>query len=505
MKGDELVGAITRTDILRSFGSGRTRATDSVAPLEAKRLHDRKKMITRLMEERLPQQIQTILRNLGRVADRMGYSAYAVGGFARDLVMRVSNLDVDVVVEEDGIRFAREVARQFSCRSRIHKKFGTAVLIFPDGTKVDVATARLEYYDSPAALPTVELSSVKRDLSRRDFTINTLAIPLNEDHFGELIDFFGALQDIKEKTIRVLHSLSFVEDPTRIFRAIRFEQRLGFQLGKHTQNLIRNAVKMGFLEKLSGGRVFAELLLIFKEDDPASILRRLGESGLLKTINPSLSFNRDRAALFDRIKSVLSWYRFLFLEERHDPWLVYFLGLFDGLSDPKVEAIFQRLALRGKNRRRILEARWSSQQALAVFHQKTGGKKRRRPSVVYGILESIPAEARLFMMARTDDEGIRRDISLYFTVFRNVRPALGGKDLIAMGFRPGPLFREIMNDLLMARLDQKVKSKDDEVAFVNRGYRARTRKTESESHPSEGISLRSAKDAKGPRKEAADG
>ncbi|NIO05830.1 MAG: CBS domain-containing protein [Proteobacteria bacterium] len=470
MNGEELVGAITRTDILRSFQRELTETEDVFSHQESKRLRDRKKMIAKLMEERLPKRIQTVLRSLGKVGDQTGCSVYAVGGFVRDLVMRGNNLDVDVVVEEDGIRFAREAARLFSCRLRIYKKFGTAVLTFSDGTKVDVATARLEYYDSPAALPTIEMSSIKRDLYRRDFTINTLAIRLNEVQFGELIDFFGALQDVKEKTIRVLHSLSFVEDPTRIFRAFRFEQRLDFQLGKHTQNLLRNAVKMGFLEKLSGGRIFAELLQILKENDPARVLKRLEEYGLLRIINPNLVFTQDRAILFERIRNILSWYRLLYLRERYDPWLVYLLGLFDDLSDRQVGTISKRLAVRGKNRRRIIEARRNGQQAFVILSQRRGGKKRPKRSEVYDILDPLPTEAKLFMMAKTEDEKIKRDISLYFTSLRNVKTALGGKNLIQMGFEPGPLFREIMAELLKGRLDGKIKSKEEEIDFVTRTY-----------------------------------
>jgi tRNA nucleotidyltransferase (CCA-adding enzyme) len=410
-----------------------------------------------------------------------------------------------VVVEEDGIGFAREAARLFGCRLRIYKKFGTAVLIFPDGTKVDVATARLEYYDSPAALPTVELTSIKRDLYRRDFTVNALAIRLNEAHFGELVDFFGALQDIKEKTIRVLHSLSFVEDPTRIFRAFRFEQRLGFHLGKHTQSLIRNAINMGFLEKLSGGRVFSELLLILKEDDPAPVLRRLGEYGLLRIINPNLTFTQDRAAIFERIRNILLWYRLLYLEDRYDQWLIYFLGLLDGLSEAKVGTILDRFALRGKNRRRIVEARRSGQKALMVLHQKRAGKRRPKASEVYDVLEPLSTEAKLFIMAKTEDEERKKDISLYFTSLRNVKTNLRGRDLIAMGFEPGPLFREIIDTLLRARLDQKLKTKEDEVDFVRRSYGRKLRKADGSSGSLDGFTDRPSKRPRNGEKEAADG
>jgi tRNA nucleotidyltransferase (CCA-adding enzyme) len=465
---DELVGAISRTDVLRSLHHGRNMPEEWLSPLASRRLYDRKKMIAKLIEERLPKRIQTILKKLGEVGDQTGCSVYAVGGFVRDLIMRVSNFDVDVVVEEDGIRFAQEVAGRLSCRSRVFKKFGTAVLFFPDGTKVDVATARLEYYDSPAALPTVELSSIKRDLYRRDFTINTLAIRLNLAFFGELIDFFGALQDIKEKTIRVLHSLSFVEDPTRIFRAFRFEQRLNFQLGRHTQHLIRNAVKTGFLEKLSGGRIFSELLLIMKEPDPTPVFERLEEYGLLRIINPSLAFTESRRLLFERITGILSWYRLLYLEDRYDQWLVYMLGLLDVLSEKKVNDVCETLQLRGKNRRRIEETRRDSQDGLMDLKQRVGGKKRLRRSQVYTILDPLCTEAKLFMMAKTEDEKVKREISLYFTSLKHVGTSLTGRDLIAMGFKPGPLFREIMHDLLMARLDQKIRSKEDEISFVRR-------------------------------------
>ena len=177
------------------------------------------------MAERLPKDVLHLLRQVGEVAERLHFTAYAVGGFIRDLLLSRHNLDIDIVIEGDGIRFARP---WHPADARSHREFGTAVVIFPDGFKIDVATARLEYYEYPAALPTVELSSLKLDLYRRDFTINTLAVKLNPGEFGILLDFFGAQRDVKEGRLRVLHNLSFVEDPTRIFRALRFEQRFGF-------------------------------------------------------------------------------------------------------------------------------------------------------------------------------------------------------------------------------------------------------------------------------------
>jgi tRNA nucleotidyltransferase (CCA-adding enzyme) len=229
-----------------------------------------------------------MLKRIGEVADEFGYGAYVVGGFVRDLFLYRLNEDVDIVIEGDGIAFAKKYAKLEGTRIHTYEKFGTAVIIFPDGYKIDVASARLEYYKFPAALPIVEMSSIKLDLYRRDFTINTLAIQLNSEKFGTLIDFFSARKDVKEKIIRVLHNLSFVEDPTRVFRAIRFEQRFGFTIGKLTNGLIENAVNMNFFQGLSGRRVLGELKQILEEDNPVPAIIRLNDFDLLKFI-PGLS------------------------------------------------------------------------------------------------------------------------------------------------------------------------------------------------------------------------
>jgi tRNA nucleotidyltransferase (CCA-adding enzyme) len=200
---DRLVGTVSVGDIMRVLQEEMLKSVEGPSALESQPLYARKKIISKLMGERFPQRVHDLLTEFGKVGDLLGYSVYAVGGFVRDLLMRVENFDVDIVVEGDGIRFAEQFEKRFPCRIRTHKKFGTAIILFPDGLKVDVATARIEVYDSPAALPTVESGSIKMDLYRRDFTINTLAIQLNPKSFGELIDFFGGLRDMKEKVVRV--------------------------------------------------------------------------------------------------------------------------------------------------------------------------------------------------------------------------------------------------------------------------------------------------------------
>lgn len=207
------------------------------------------------------------------MAEELGFNAYLVGGSVRDLLRGEENLDIDVVIEGDGITFARALGERLNAKVRTHQKFGTAQ-IFAQKSKLDVATARTEYYESPAALPKVETSSIKKDLYRRDFTINTLAVKLNLKDFGLLIDFFGGQRDLREKTIRVLHNLSFVEDPTRAFRAIRFSERFGFKISKHTENLIKSTIEMKLFDMLSGPRLYEELLISFKETEPIKTLKK---------------------------------------------------------------------------------------------------------------------------------------------------------------------------------------------------------------------------------------
>ena len=470
IEGGELVGAITRTDILRTIGEDLTRRSDSPFPLEVHKLYARKKTITKLMEERLPSRVHDILREFGRVGDELNCPVYAVGGFVRDLLLRNHNLDVDIVVEGDGIRFAEYFAKGHPCKMRVNRRFGTAALRFADNLKVDIATARLEYYDSPAALPTVELSSIKRDLYRRDFTINTLAIKLNGDQFGELVDFFGGQRDMKEKVIRVLHNLSFVEDPTRVLRAIRFEQRFGFQLGKQTQNLIKNAVRMGFLDRLSGRRIFTELLLIFNEEDPIPILRRLRELDLLKSIHGKIPWERGSENLLETIKNVISWYDLLFLEGGCEKWQVYFYGLMDSLEEEEVLDVCQRLSLSEKNREKIRSGRREAEETMKEIAGRLDSRRRIRRSEMYELLEHLSTEVKLFMMAKTTKKEAKQWISLFFTTLRGQKPLLKGRDLIRLGFRPGPIMREILADLLRARLDRRIKTRDDEVDYVKRTY-----------------------------------
>ena len=470
LEKDGLVGTISVGDVMRVLQEEMLKSVKGLPTLEIQPLYARKKMISKLMKERFPERLHDLLMEFGRVGDELGYAVYAVGGSVRDLLMRVENFDVDIVVEGDGIRLAEEFEKKFPCRIRTHKKFGTAIILFPDGLKIDVATARLEVYDFPAALPTVERGSIKMDLYRRDFTINTLAIQLNPKAFGELIDFFGAVKDIKEKVIRVLHNLSFVEDPTRIFRAIRFEQRLGFQIGKHTQNLMKNAMKMGFMDRLSGGRILSELILILQEENPIPALKRMRDFNLFHFLHPHLKFDEEVENLFEQIHHVVSWFDLLFLEEQYERWLIYFYGLIDFLKEGEIHEICQRLAMNDKVRNKVVEGKRQADRALLQIFSWINADFQPKRSDIYTVLDPLPTEAKLFMMAKTTQSTTRRYISLYFTQLKDTKPYLKGRDLVQMGIKPGPSIRKTLADLLKARLDEQVLTRQDEMEYISKAH-----------------------------------
>jgi len=456
----KVIGAITRTDLLRTLQDG-LMERERVGP-KYKGDEAYGKNIASLVRERLPSDTLELLHDIGKTADELGISAYAVGGFVRDLLISVENFDLDVVVEGDGIRFAYAIAKKYGARVRPHHKFGTAVVIIPGGLKFDVATARTEYYEYPAALPTVELGSIKKDLYRRDFTVNALAIRINEKGFGELMDFFGGQRDLKDKAIRVLHNLSLIEDPTRAFRAIRFEVRMGFTISKHTQELIKSAVKMDLFHRLAGGRVYSELRLIFKETAPLSALKRMEDFGLLRFIHPKFKVTKEMESIFSSISETLAWFKLLFLDMESDSWLVYFMGLFDPLTEKEAAELAARLTVPERHVKKLHTAKREGKRILGEFYRQPD----ITPYQVYLLLSVLPVEALLYMMAKTKTASSKKHVSMYLTQYRDVQTDLTGDDLLEMGLQPGPHFKKLLASLLEAKMNGVLTNRAEEERFI---------------------------------------
>jgi len=465
LEDSKLLGVITRTDLL-TIMIERSSTPKFLYDSEELPRFVRKKNIGNLLKERLPNKIIKLLKDLGEIADKLDFNAYLVGGLVRDVVLKRKNLDVDIVIEGDGIQFAKTFADHFSAKVRSYPKFGTAVLVMPDGFKIDVATARIEHYESPAALPVVKLSSLKRDLFRRDFTINTLAVHLNRGHYGTLIDHFGAMRDIKERVLRVLHNLSFVEDPTRVFRAIRFEQRFSFRIGKLTESLIQNAVNINCFENLSSQRLFIEMKLILKEEDPIGAIERMDGYDLLKFISSGLRLTEEVKNVLKEIKGILAWFNLLYLSVIYKPWKVYFLGLTSSLSDDDLDNLATRMQVQDKEILSMLSDRQEVRQALKELSRLKGKKNYS----LYRILSPLSPEILLYSMAKTKSEKIKRSISTFFTRLKGTKIFLKGKDLIDMGYKPGLLFKEIFESILEAKLEGDISTREDEIKFINKRF-----------------------------------
>lgn len=457
--GDLLVGAVTRTDILRAQ---QLDAETLVAPS----MHSmRGRSIDGILRKSLPPGMINLLHQLGMTADARGVSVYAVGGFVRDLLLGAPNKDVDITVEGDGIAFAQDFATSHAARIRSHEKFHTAVIVLPDGQTIDVASTRLEYYESPGALPVVEYSSLKMDLLRRDFTINTLAVCLNESRFGEMIDFFGAQRDMEDRVIRVLHNLSFVEDPTRVFRAIRFEQRLGFHLALHTENLIKNAIKMNFLDAIGGKRLLNELILLLDEKEPMKALDRLNSFGLLRFIHPDILFDEQLKKLCSSGEDAVTWYNLSFLQHSMRVWLVHFLIVTHKLSAENFMETCKRLALNEHLAKKLLHGREEVKSQLRHFWIRPVAEPILQ-SDIYHALHTLPDEVVLYLMAITDKPSVRQAVSIYFTRLRLVHSLVDGNDIRSRGVPPGPLYAKLIKSLLDARLNDEVRSREEELALL---------------------------------------
>ncbi len=461
LRDHAMVGVITRTDLINLMVQEPARIPESL--LTDKR---QEKNIRHVLSERLPRNILSLLQLAGQVGQETGVEVYAVGGFVRDMLLGIPNDDIDLVVEGDGIAFAHALGERLNARVRAHLKFRTAVLILPSGQKIDVATARLEYYEYPAALPIVELSSLKMDLYRRDFSINTLAIHLCPPTFGRLVDFFGGQQDIKDGIIRVLHSLSFVEDPTRIIRAIRFEQRFQFRIGGQTERLIKNAVRLNIFQKLSGARIRHELRLLAEDSAPVEALVRMRDLGLLQEISPLLHFPQTKEALLEEIEKVITWYRLLFRKEAPDIWIVYFLGLVSGFDAHQVLALTARLQFPPKRVELVENTR--RQLRYTAMQLAQWGKNHGRPADLYEILAPLSLEGLLYSMAKQRKEDLRKAISQYLTHLQDVGIAVSGRDIAALGLPPGPLYSTILRSVKRAVLNAEVRTREEQLALARR-------------------------------------
>jgi tRNA nucleotidyltransferase (CCA-adding enzyme) len=420
--------------------------------------------------KRLPARHLHLLRQIGRLAEERGESLFLVGGVVRDLLLKRENWDLDLTVEGDGIAFARLVAVRYRAGLVVFERFATARLTFPNGIKMDIATTRRESYAQPAVLPLVQPASIEEDLFRRDFTVNTLAVQLNPQQFGRMLDPYGGQRDLRAHTLRVLHEGSFQDDPTRIFRAIRFEQRFGFRLEPTTLRLLAQAASTKLIQRLSGPRLQNEVLLLFAERDPVRAIARLEQLKLLRFLHRRLCYTKDVQRTVTAVPKALAWWMRRFPDSVIDKPIVYLMALSSESSQAVVATMIRRLVLSREQAKKVNIGRRRVDRVL----KRLTDPGTVRHSQVFRLLEDFSDEACVLLLAKQQRVQsvmrlrlLKRQLVVYMKN-RATKTVLTGRDLQAMGLLPGPQYTTILGKLLDARIDGVVTTEADERALANR-------------------------------------
>ena len=403
----------------------------------------------------LPKTLIKLLDPLVRKAGQAGMPIYLVGGCVRDLLLGKESLDIDVVVEGSALAFAKAAARDYKAKLVSHEAFLTHTLMLPDKRHLDIATARTETYMAPAALPVVEPASLQEDLYRRDFSINAIAVSLNDLDFGHVWDAFGGMDDLKAEKIRVLHSESFRDDPTRVFRAARFAGRFGYTLDWRTREWLTDSIARQEPAQLSAARLREELAPILQEADPRPALALLSDWGALTFLIPHLRWEKSHDVLFGQA---------LKADKKLDPLVLRLLALVHTLPVPKAVGALGHLMFPQPLIGHV-------EQALTLLaHLRDGGKEF--PPVLSK--KTPPPEVKWFVDRALKVKALvpRKDSAADWKRIFESTPCLTGRDIEGLGYKPGPVFSRILTALRQARWEGKLRTREEEVRFIRRGVSA---------------------------------
>jgi tRNA nucleotidyltransferase (CCA-adding enzyme) len=436
LRDDRVVGVVTRSDVLRALGQ-EAEAERAPGPL----LTDELRRLERL---------QPVFDAVAAVSEPFE-GVYLVGGTVRDILLGERSFDVDIAVEGDAIALAQALADALGGRVRPHEKFGTAVVLYGDGGRgrVDVVTARTEFYDAPAALPTVEHASIREDLFRRDFTINAMAVSLKGEDLGRLVDPFGGRRDLEARRIRVLHNLSFIDDPTRIFRGIRYENRYGFRMDEHTLRLARGTIEMGLVGDLSSARLRDELVALLEEGEVDHSILRLAEVGADKAIHPHLAADEEAVQLFARLRELRDRYALAV-----PSWRLGLAALARKLPADEAYDWLQRLKVRRRDADTVAAAVTVGPRLVERLRETTD------PADVVTLADPYAPDAPLFALALA---GLPQ-LHAYFERLRDVHLEVSGSDLAELGLEESPRVGEVLAELRRRKLNGELDGRDSELA-----------------------------------------
>jgi len=451
-----LCGIITRGDLLRGMygGTPSLQAEDTVRPTSLYARQNVKEMVV----EQYGREVFHLLAEIGELAESFDMQVYLVGGMVRDLFLKKQNLDLDVVVEGNGLELGRRLAEKWSSRLVVHKRFMTAKITAPSGIAVDLATARTEYYEYPAALPAVSQGTIKHDLQRRDFSINAMAIMLNPESFGVLVDPHSGAADIANRCLRILYQHSFIDDPTRILRAILFQQRFALTMTVETERALANAVAEHALQAVSPQRLRPEIIELLGLPDSVAAVKALVQSGALTDLHPALVFTPEVEHLLDRVQGTEP--PPFFWKTEYNRWILRALALFTGVKLENIGELVERFGFCRRNRETILRGnRWRADLAHLVAAPAF--------SSIYDRFK-YAGDKYLAFLYLVSDEKCRRLLKEYATVLRLRHPHTGGEFLKKLGVAAGPLRSRLLEELGRQRLDGKISSAAEEEEWLRR-------------------------------------
>jgi tRNA nucleotidyltransferase (CCA-adding enzyme) len=407
-----------------------------------------------------------LFKEIGRVASENQMTAYAVGGMLRDLLLTRPSFDLDFVIEGSAPLLAQKLVEGHPKRFALeatHERFQTARLRLLDGNAggvVDLSTARTEFYEFPAALPTVEPSKLEQDLFRRDFTINAMAVSIVPSTFGTLYDYFNGLDDLHSSLIRILHQFSFIEDPTRLLRAARFAARFDFKLEKNTREQAKRAITIGIFDNLGGSRLKKELKLLLEAAERKRALEILSElGGKLCYLDEHLEYGQAERKAIRRCEKLLAVFPGMI------NWAVFLALLLSSLPEAQLESVLARLHLTNEERNIVVSG-------LMLLPKLAAIGKDARPSEIYEVLHGESDEAMVIAVCLAPDDSlgkaVRRMARLYTEELRKIVPETSGQDLLSLGFAQGPKLGQVLKSLLVAKLNGQVTTKHEELEFVKK-------------------------------------
>lgn len=422
-----------------------TRHTGGHSTLQLRHIHDPLQAI----EESIGGSNLIFWKSLRQRALADSLPVYLVGGPVRDVLLGAPTHDLDFVLEGDALQLAFVLARELGWQLVVHDRFGTATVSHGD-CHVDLVTARREIYTAPGALPEVKPGTIHDDLARRDFSINSLALSMSQPD-PEPIDEHHGIAELGQRWIRILHPMSFADDPTRMLRAVRYEQRFGFELEEESEHHLRHALARGYMNAVSGDRLRRELERMLEEEHPLPSLVRAFDLGVLKAVHPGLTDKSGLLSLSSRSDHDLPL----------NP-LVYLAALSFPLSSRDSSEVVQRLNM---------PAHWAKvvQDTVGIrqlHHQLAGASLPN--SGVCRLLDGRSEDA-ITAVSLVDGPGLlSQRVDHYLTTLRQVRPILDGNSVLAMGVSEGPLVGRVLGKLREAKLDHLVETAEDERQLVRR-------------------------------------